>query len=122
MEVDELRSFDRSLDIDNLNRALTMANTFRNAPTFARYRSAEVVHEVPISRRIEGFTLTGRIDLLGPDFVLDFKTGRKDASDRYEIQLWLYGKVTERNDLALAYLHSAEVVTYRWEDMIGTEA
>ena len=51
---------------------------------------------MPITYRINEITITGRIDMLGPDFILDFKTGRRSNEADYLIQLWLYAEAARQ--------------------------
>jgi len=46
--------------------------------------------EVPVSLQLEGLTLAGYADLVGEDFVLDFKTDKAVVPEHYEVQLWAY--------------------------------
>jgi ATP-dependent helicase/nuclease subunit A len=114
-----LQRFDRSLDPDLVQQALITAKIFRQDVFFARFRAADVSFEVPITHRIAGITITGRVDLLGPDFILDFKTGRRSREAEYLVQLWLYAEATNREEMSICYFDGERPTVRRRSDMIG---
>jgi ATP-dependent helicase/nuclease subunit A len=119
----ELQSFDRGLNAAEVRRALHMADVWRTSPQYARYAKApSALHEQPMTTEIGGVTLSGRIDLLGPDFVVDFKTGDDILEQSHLLQLWVYGQATGVEELAIAYLRRGELVVKRRGELAGMEA
>ncbi len=45
----------------------------------------------------DGYVLSGEIDLLTPEWIIDFKSGKKRNSQSYRIQLLAYKKMAEAN-------------------------
>jgi ATP-dependent helicase/nuclease subunit A len=112
-----LQRFDRSLDPELVQRAISIAEIYRKDGFFARYRAAVTSFEVPITHQIAGITITGRIDMLGPDFILDFKTGRRSNEAEYLIQLWLYAQATNRDEMVICYFDGERPTVRHRDDM-----
>jgi len=113
----ELGNFDRSLHPRFVHEALDLANRFRSDPVYAAFRGDGVEHEVPISLRLGRFDFSGRIDLLGAGFVVDFKTGRRDREPGYQLQLLLYALAAPREKYVLAYLSEGDIARYSPEQL-----
>ncbi len=120
--VQVLQRFDRSLEPDHVKRALRIAEVFRNDAYFSRYRAAETTFEFPITYKIDGMTITGRIDMLGPDFILDFKTGRRSAEAEYLMQLWIYAEATKRDELVICYFDGEKPTVRHSQEMPEMQA
>ena len=93
------------LPLADVQEALTMAQTFRTHQVYQDYRSENLVWEKEIALKIGGLTLNGRVDLVGEDFVLDFKTDRTIQPEHHRFQLWAYSKATGKASAHLAYLN-----------------
>ena len=115
-----LQRFDPTLHEDYVKEALRLARVYRNDDSILQYRE-EGQSEVPILYEYEGLTFTGRIDLLGPDFVLDMKTGSSREAD-YRLQVWLYAKATGRPNAVVYFFGQQPTDAFRPEDAPEIEA
>jgi ATP-dependent helicase/nuclease subunit A len=103
-----LRPVDHLAPDSWLDRALDLARSFRTSPAFAPYRDGIVEREVAFQWAFGGITWEGRVDAVGADFVLDYKTGT--ATDRdYRYQLWLYARALGKSRAVIADLAKGEV-------------
>ncbi|MBD2256957.1 UvrD-helicase domain-containing protein [Pseudanabaena sp. FACHB-2040] len=84
--------------------ALTLAQKFHHSEVYAAYRQGHLQWEQPVSLKVGGLTLNGVIDLLGADFVLDFKTDTALHPEHHQFQLWAYARAAGRDTAHLAYL------------------
>lgn len=104
---DGLRPFADGAADALVDDALLLASNFRNGPAFGEFRINGVQREVPVSLPIDGVTLNGVADLVGDDFVLDFKTDAQVAPDEHVLQLWAYAKALEKPRAFIAYLRGS---------------
>lgn len=115
-----LRPIDHLAPETWLDRALELAHTFRTAPAFAAYREGIVEREVAVQWRFGGITWEGRVDAVGTDFVLDYKTGT--GSDRdYRYQVWLYARALGKSRAVIADLAKGEVTVLTDHDLRALE-
>ncbi|MGD1936540.1 MAG: UvrD-helicase domain-containing protein [Cyanophyceae cyanobacterium] len=99
--------------------AWKFAETFWTDPLFSPYRDFPAASEIPISHTVGPLTLNGIADWIGKDFILDFKTGRKDTACR-DIdgwQVWAYARATGRSTGVLGYLRSPHLEIFTAEDL-----
>lgn len=82
-------------------------------PDYALYRQAQATKETTISLKIDAITFSGVIDLLGPDFVLDYKTDQTIEPRLHRCQLWVYAAATQSPQAHIAYLRKPMLYTYR---------
>jgi ATP-dependent helicase/nuclease subunit A len=104
--------------------AIRLAENFRNHDVFAPFRLVPGRREQPFSLEIGGITLRGAADLVGPDFVLDFKTDAVVDEGHHRFQVWAYAEAFEKQQGVLAYLRQREVRVFSWEELgaIGRDA
>ncbi len=115
--ADVLHRHDRSLPEDDVKTALMAAQYYRSSPLFARFRSSDAKFEQSIMLQLEGLTITGRIDLIGPDFIVDFKSRKRRREQDYLMQLWIYAEVEQREDLVICYLDGNKPTKVKKADM-----
>jgi ATP-dependent helicase/nuclease subunit A len=123
-DVDTLSSFDPTLDPARTEEALWLALRFESVPAFAQVRSSGGLRERPVLLRRGGLTLHGVVDLLGREFVLDYKTDQEIAPKYHQLQLWVYAQATDRKTAHLAYLRHDYLHTLDAEELkaIGRQA
>jgi ATP-dependent helicase/nuclease subunit A len=102
--VEELRGKWPDAPEDQIEAALELAHAFRTDAAFADLQGVEVQKEVPFRLKIGRVTLEGKIDVVGPDFVLDYKTDSKIHPDEHRFQLWVYAKALGKSEALIAYL------------------
>jgi ATP-dependent helicase/nuclease subunit A len=103
-EPDRLAAQDPALPTESVLEALQLAETFRSSPVYAEIRTKLTSLEAPIWFRRGGLALSGRVDGVGADFVVDFKTDREVDPDRHALQLWAYAKALNQGEAYIAYL------------------
>lgn len=99
---------------ENLIAAIALAKTFWETPIYQPFwkpfqqplgegnHHGIIQQEVPLKLPLGPITLVGIADYVGPDFVLDFKTGERHPE--HDFQVWAYGQALGRDRAALAYL------------------
>ncbi|MGA1473547.1 MAG: UvrD-helicase domain-containing protein [Prochlorothrix sp.] len=92
--------------------ALDCAERFHHGPEFAPYRDGALRWEQPVSLSLKGLTLNGVVDLVGEDFVLDFKTDRAMHPEHHQFQLWAYSQATAKPQAHIAYLRHDRLHTF----------
>lgn len=123
MQVGSLAHLALELDIDNaealrrhsleasdqdLARALAFAAAFSEREEFAAIRSAEIRREVPFLSEQGPVSIAGTADVVGPDFVLDYKTDSMMSPEEHRFQIWAYARAFGRSRGLIAYLaHNA---------------
>lgn len=93
-----------------LDAAIALAENFWSTPLYGPFwqpfqgpNSEEMVQrEVPLTLTLGSLQLVGIADYVGPDFVLDFKTG--DHHPEHDFQVWAYARALGRDRAVLAYL------------------
>ena len=80
--IESLLPFASGLDLGQVTAAFDLAQSFRTEDCFSDVRGMEVQKEVSFRFEAGGVTLYGSADLVGPDFVLDFKTDSENAPRR----------------------------------------
>ncbi|WP_008312627.1 UvrD-helicase domain-containing protein [Leptolyngbya sp. PCC 6406] len=84
--------------------ALSLAQAFRHSPVYAAHRAGATHWEHPVSLTLGDLTLNGVVDLVGDDFVLDFKTDQVMHPEHHQFQLWAYSRATGKPQAHIAYL------------------
>ncbi|MBK7931989.1 MAG: PD-(D/E)XK nuclease family protein [Acidobacteria bacterium] len=102
--IEDLRVESADSPDSHLATALELAERFRCDSAFANVRSAECEREVPFIIKIGVTTLHGIADLVGADFVLDYKTDSEMNPEEHRFQLWAYAKALGKSKAYIAYL------------------
>jgi len=111
-----------NLSEEMVQTALNLATSFQTDDAYRPYRSDNLHREQSISLTVDGLTLNGKIDLVGDDFVLDFKTDRDMHPEHHQFQLWAYSKAAKKSSAHLAYLSLGFVHSFEADDLIRIEA
>ncbi|MBE7382989.1 MAG: UvrD-helicase domain-containing protein [Leptolyngbya sp. SIO1E4] len=109
---DELKKYASDLTDEQMQDALDCAESFHHAPDFADYREGALQWELPVSLMLGGITFNGFVDLVGKDFVLDFKTDRTLQPEHHQFQLWAYSQATAKPNAHIAYLRHDRLHTF----------
>lgn len=111
--LDQLQPHARDLPPDKVQEALDLARRFRQQPVYEAVRAGQ--REQGVTLTMGDLTLNGIVDLVGDDFVLDFKTNRATPSvptqDPYRFQVWAYARATQKPTAHLAYLRHNQLFT-----------
>ncbi len=107
-----LSRFDSTLSPAQIQEALSLVQCWDEYPDYAPYRQANTTQETNISLKIDQITFNGVVDLLGPDFVLDYKTDQTIEPHLHRCQLWVYAAATDRPQAHIAYLRKPMLYSY----------
>jgi ATP-dependent helicase/nuclease subunit A len=107
-----LSRFDSSLSPAQIQEVLSLVKAWDEYPDYAPYRQGNTTKETKITLKIGGITFNGVIDLLGDDFVLDYKTDQIIEPHHHRCQLWVYAAAMERPQAYIAYLRKPSLYTY----------
>ncbi|WP_199246559.1 exodeoxyribonuclease V subunit beta [[Phormidium] sp. ETS-05] len=110
--VENLSLFDLSLPRQYVEEALSLCLRWDKLPIYQGYRQAKTERERHITLNIDGLQLVGVVDLLGPDFVLDFKTDAELSPHHHRFQLWAYAAASDRPQAHIAYLRHDYLYTF----------
>ena len=111
-KVEILAAYAPYLPVSTVEEALTLAQHFHQVEVYAPHRAAATHSEQPISITVGGLTLNGVIDLVGEDYVLDFKTDQTINPEHHQFQLWAYSRATGKPQAHLAYLRHHCLYTF----------
>ena len=103
-DVDRLARYRPEVSHTWLEDAVTLARNFDEADAFSRFRQGIEERERPVSLMLEGLRLNGTADLVGKDWVLDYKTDSEVIPEDHRFQLWAYATALERREAHIAYL------------------
>jgi ATP-dependent helicase/nuclease subunit A len=103
-QAETLATYAPHLPLTAVADALTLAQAFHHSPVYAVHRAGATHWEHPVSLTVGDLTLHGVVDLVGEDFVLDFKTDQAMHPEHHQFQLWAYSRATGKPNAYLAYL------------------
>ena len=118
--IEELRPFSNGAGDDLLAEAIGLARNFDVNEAFARVRQPNTENERPITLTQDGITLTGIADLVGNDFVLDYKTDAEMDPHHHRFQLWAYAEALNKPKAYLAYLRHNTLHEFGPEELAET--
>ena len=117
-----LAKYAPNLTDENVQTAFELAQSFQTDSAYQQYRSDSFDWEQSVSLRVGGLTLNGKIDLVGDDFVLDFKTDQTIHPEHHQFQLWAYSKAAGKSSAHLAYLRHNHLHSFEADDLARIEA
>ena len=122
--AEALLKYDSQLPATAVKEAFALAQRFYSAEAYNEQRQGNLAWEQNIPIEVGNLTLNGVVDLVGEDFVLDFKTDQAMHSQHHRFQLWAYSKAADKSSAHLAYLRHNELYSFTPDalDDIGQEA
>jgi len=117
-DLETLAGFDVSLPKAYVDEALQLAQRFDQGTDFTPFQQGE--WEKTVNLNIGRLTLNGIVDLLGEDWVLDFKTDQEIDPQHHRFQLWAYAQATGSTHAHIAYLRHNYLHTFSTEDLQTT--
>jgi ATP-dependent helicase/nuclease subunit A len=87
-----------------IDDAIRLAARFDTDAAFQEFRLGTFAQEVSAQMPLGDLNLSGKADLVGEDYVLDFKTDTEVAPERHSLQLWAYAKALAKPRAVIAYL------------------
>jgi ATP-dependent helicase/nuclease subunit A len=112
------------LSVEKVAEAFELAQQFRRSPTFEALREVGAEYERSVTLALPQLTLRGQIDLVGRDWVADFKTDQEMNPQAHRFQLWAYAQAAGKPVAHIAYLRTDTLHTFTAADLqaIGQEA
>jgi ATP-dependent helicase/nuclease subunit A len=110
VDIDILAGFDASLPREDVETALELARRFYTLADYALFQEGQ--REKVITLKIGCLTLNGIIDVLGENWVLDFKTDKEKDPQHHRFQLWAYAQATDSKTAHIAYLRHDYLHTF----------
>ncbi len=121
-DMDTLQRFEPGVAVEVVEEALQLAQQFWQSELFSQFQGIETEKEVPFHlERFDGIAIQGIIDLLGLDFVLDYKTSQDLDADDYRYQIGVYAMAKEKPKAYIADLRSPELYCYQGEQLKDIE-
>ncbi len=112
-----LARFSKGCGTRLIETALSFAESFRTHPTFAAIDREGALREAPFRLETNGVVITGIADMVGGDFVLDFKTTAEAEPGRYHLQMWAYAAAFEKPRAMIAFLRQNSLVELSQSDL-----
>ena len=109
-DINILAGFNDNLSREDLETILELAKRFDEVADFTPFKQGE--REKSVNLKIGKLTLNGIIDVLGENWVLDFKTDQEIDPQHHRFQLWAYAKATDSKTAHIAYLRHDYLHTF----------
>ncbi|MBD2012434.1 UvrD-helicase domain-containing protein [Microcoleus sp. FACHB-53] len=112
-DADTLARFaEGSVSREWVEEAIALAQRFDRDPAFALFQEALASREQAVTLTVEQLRLNGVVDLVGNDWVLDFKTDQEVTPQHHRFQLWAYAWALARQKAHIAYLRHNQLHTF----------
>ncbi|MEO1693495.1 MAG: PD-(D/E)XK nuclease family protein, partial [Cyanobacteria bacterium J06631_6] len=87
-------------------------------------RQTAIAKEQQINFKLGQITFNGVIDLVGQDWILDYKSDRQMQPQDHRFQLWVYAAALKRNNAHIVYLRHDKIHSFSPSQLssIATEA
>lgn len=119
-DIDTLARYDVNLERKFIEEAIALAQRFDLVPDFAPFQQAIVNREQPVTLTLGRLTFNGVVDLVGQDWVLDFKTDQEMSPQHHRFQLWAYAYALECQTAHIAYLRHEHLHTFSAANLEAT--
>jgi ATP-dependent helicase/nuclease subunit A len=96
--------------------AIALAQRFFHLPIYQHLRQTAIAKEQQVSLKIGKITFNGVIDLVGDNWVLDYKSDRQIQPEDHRFQLWVYAQALEHPNAHIAYLRHDHIHTFNNND------
>ena len=106
------------------DEAIALAARFFKLPLYQQLRQTAVAKEQQISFQLDQITFNGVIDLVGRDWVLDYKSDRNMQPEDHRFQLWVYAAALNSPQAYIVYLRHDKIYCFNESKLgeIATEA
>ena len=92
--------------------AIALAMRFFKLPLYQQLRQTTIAKEQQISFQLDRITFNGVIDLVGNDWILDYKSDRNMHPEDHRFQLWIYAAALQRPLAHIVYLRHDKIHTF----------
>jgi len=93
-----------------IRQAAELVQVWRTSPKFSDVRGERDQLEVDMTHPIGAIVLNGRIDRVGQDYVVDYKTGAHVDVNDHELQVWAYARAKEVDQGYIADLRGPKLI------------
>ncbi len=106
------------------NDAIALAFKFYRQPMYQNLRHTAIAKEQQISFKLDQITFNGVIDLVGDNWVLDYKSDRIMQPEDHRFQLWVYAAALKYPNAHIVYLRHDQIHSFTESDLaeISVEA
>ena len=108
---------DLSGDATVVTEAMELVNRFLNQSIYKTFRNTAITKEERITLTLGNITFTGIVDLLGKDWILDYKSDRIINPNHHRFQLWAYAEALNYKTAHIAYLRHDYIHTFSPSDL-----
>lgn len=116
-EAGALARYDRSLPSEYVREALELARRFSEDHTFAACRGGTAAWNLQFTLKHAGVTLLGTIDLVGADFVVDYKADQEAWPQHHRFKVWAYAQAAQKSTAHIAYTRHGLLHTINHEEI-----
>ena len=113
--LEALQAYAPELPTDKIAEASTLASYFQTSSTYVAVQTGR--WEKPLQFQRAGIIFSGKVDLVGADFVLDIKTDQEFDPQEHRFQLWGYAHSLDRPQAHIAYLRHDRLHTFTAQDL-----
>ncbi len=92
--------------------AIALAQRFFQLPIYQHFRSTAIAKEQQISLKLGNITFNGVIDLVGDNWILDYKSDRTMQPKDHRFQLWVYAQALQYPNAHIAYLRHDRIHSF----------
>jgi ATP-dependent helicase/nuclease subunit A len=94
------------------DEAIALAVRFFKLPIYEHLRQTAVAKEQQISFKLDRLSFNGVIDLVGNDWVLDYKSDRTMEPMDHRFQLWVYAAALDHPNAHIVYLRHDKIHSF----------
>ena len=102
--------------------AIALAARFFKLPIYQKLRQTAVAKERQISWQLGSLTFNGVIDLVGDNWVLDYKSDRVMQPTDHRFQLWVYAAALNYPNAHIVYLRHDRIHSFNQSQLAATTA
>ena len=100
-----------------LEEAIALAKRFFQLPMYQHLRQTARAKEQQISFKLDRLTFNGVIDLVGNNWVLDYKSDRLMHPQDHRFQLWVYAEALKQPNAYIAYLRHDRIHSFTQSEL-----
>ncbi len=91
------------------DEAIALAQRFFQLPVYQHLRHTAIAKEQQIDFKLDQITFNGVIDLVGDNWVLDYKSDRIMQPEDHLFQLWVYATALKYPNAHIVYLRHDQI-------------
>ena len=97
--------------------AIALAKQFFQQPMYQHFRQTAISKEQQVSLQVGKLTFNGVIDLVGDNWLLDYKSDRTMQPEAHRFQLWAYAQAMGYPDAHIVYLRHNQIYSFTQADL-----